>query len=199
MRPRIPSFRFPVLEFRRSGKRQRPEFVQRLLQQVNEASQLPCPFLCSRTLLLLGSVAAAASAVHIVIGLADLPVGVVLAAFGVRNVMHDVRYPVVQFVKHVCRIGRKYDRRRSVIALPHVVGAMFVGAMFVGAMFVRAVFVRAVLVGVMLIRVMFVRAMFIRVMFVRAMLVRTSFAGTSFVTVVWASLCNVFALCSLRG
>jgi hypothetical protein len=89
----------------------------------------------------------------------------------------------------VSRAGRKENGGRLVIAFPYVIGAMLFGAMFV----------RAMLIGTMLIGTMFIRASLLRTMFVGAMFVRPPFAGTSFVVVVGASLCNMFALCSLRG
>jgi hypothetical protein len=95
------------------------------------------PLFRSRTLLLLGRVTPAPGAVHVVIGLADLPVGFVLAVFGIRNVVHDVRYSVVQVVEHVRGTGRK-DNGRSVIVLPHVVGTPLLGATLIRTMLVRA-------------------------------------------------------------
>ena len=91
-----PSFRLSSLDFRRPGRRWRPEFVQRLRQQVDEARQLSLPLLYSRTLLLLSFVAPTSGSIHRVFGVADRTVGVVLVVFSLPNVMDHVLYSLAQ-------------------------------------------------------------------------------------------------------
>jgi hypothetical protein len=102
-----PSVRFSVLDFRRSGRRWRLEFVQRPLQQVDEARELSLPRFYSSKLLLLGSVALTLGGVHGVVGVSDVTVGLVLEAIGIVNVAYDVRYSPAQFVERSVVLSRR--------------------------------------------------------------------------------------------
>jgi len=102
---------------------------------------------------------------HVVVGLAHSPLGLVLTALGFTDIMHHICDSVVQFVQHMPGTLWKQNsipslKRRLVVARSRVVGSMFF----------RAVLFRTVLV----------RPVFFGAMFVRAMSIGTTFFGVAF-------------------
>jgi hypothetical protein len=133
-----PSLRFSPLDFR-SRRRRRSEFVERLLQQVDKARQLPLLLLRSRTLFLLGSVTPTPGTVYVVVSIAHIFFGIALAVLRFRDVVHDVADSIVQVLKHVRGARGEQNRRRFVIALPVVRTPLF-GMTLFGASLFRGTF-----------------------------------------------------------
>jgi hypothetical protein len=167
--PLKPSIRFPmpvsvlVPMIVRSGPGYKSEVMQSLLEQRDKTRYLPCPIFPSRPFVRLGRFSMSPGILHVIVGFANLPLGLALPARGFVDVMHHVRHSVVQFVQHMCGTLRNDNpsvRWGLVVPRPRVVWAAFIRAMLVEMMLVRAVFIRMLVVRAMRIRPVFVRTMF---------------------------------------
>lgn len=169
VRPREPSFRFPALLsvliavfVPALGPGHESETTQSLLQQRDKTRDLPSPILPCRSFLRLGGLPMSPGVFHVVVGLAYPPLGLTLTALGFRDVVHDIRDSVVQFVQHMrgtiwnensipCLSWKPAISRsrvvRSTVFRAAIAWAGRFGRMFFRAAFFRAAVARAVRIG----------------------------------------------------
>ena len=161
VRPREPSFRSPVLipmfvpVLLQSWPRGESEFVQSLLQQREKTRYLPRPIFRGRAFVCLGLEPMDPRILHVILGIAHLPLGRTLTPLGFIDAVDYIRDSVAQFAQHLRgTLWRDKNsipsfRRTLVVSRSRVVRPVFFGAMLVRVVFVRAMRIRAMFFGTM--------------------------------------------------